>query len=341
METVSARGGRNIPVDIARGLCILSMVVVHAFNWWGICPGFNAFTGVFFLVFFFFASGLVRPETTQIGKYLRRQFLYLELPYLAFTAFYVIYACFIGKYFPDQPFSGLLRLAFSGWIAALPGVVTNLLFFPGPTFGIGPIWFLNCMFFSNLLYVCLRRLKQGALLSLLMAALAVFSQRYVTLPFALQDACIGCALIFFGALVKNPVRRWLGWMEEKAFFVSLLFTAASGALLYLAENTLPDQWFNLGGNLYHPQSLPSTCLGFVFILSLAVLIRKLHFLDDFLRFAGQRSYFILLLHNLDILLLRNWSRPDWYFLLFTLLIYPLAVHVLLRVWNLISARFGI
>ena len=50
---------RNNVIDIARGLCIVFMIATHVEAWWGKGQQFSKYTGVFFLVFFFFGKSRI------------------------------------------------------------------------------------------------------------------------------------------------------------------------------------------------------------------------------------------------------------------------------------------
>lgn len=72
---------RNRNLDIAKGICMICMILVHMFSWWGNAyPNFNKYTGVFFLVFFFFASG-VCFKAVPWKDYVIKRFKRLLLPY--------------------------------------------------------------------------------------------------------------------------------------------------------------------------------------------------------------------------------------------------------------------
>lgn len=50
---------RNRTLDIAKGICLICMILGHTFSWWNNAyPEFNMWVGPFFLVFFFIAESV-------------------------------------------------------------------------------------------------------------------------------------------------------------------------------------------------------------------------------------------------------------------------------------------
>ena len=70
---------------------MICMILVHMFSWWGNAyPNFNKYTGVFFLVFFFFASG-VCFKAVPWKDYVIKRFKRLLLPYYIYCVIYAAY----------------------------------------------------------------------------------------------------------------------------------------------------------------------------------------------------------------------------------------------------------
>lgn len=106
-----------------------------------------------------------------------------------------------------------------------------------------------------------------------------------------------------------------------AFFYSLII------------KNVPYQWMNLGGNVYYMQSLLSTFLGVLMMTLCAVIIERTQILDEFIEEYGKESMTILVLHGLDILMLRNWAMRDWAFVGVTILGYSFLVYLKKRVYQ--------
>ena len=81
------------------------------------------------------------------------------------------------------------------------------------------------------------------------------------------------------------------------------------------------------------QSLLSTFLGVLMMTLCAVIIERTQILDEFIEEYGKESMTILVLHGLDILMLRNWAMRDWAFVGVTILGYSFLVYLKKRVYQ--------
>ena len=111
---------------------------------------------------------------------------------------------------------------------------------------------------------------------------------------------------------------------------AFIYRGASVAHGNLIMICLKNQIVNLGGNRYYLCSLFGTFSGFLFLILLAVLIERTAILDDFLSYCGKESLLIVIFHNIDILIARNWSMRDNSFLFGTYLLYPFLAYILKR-----------
>lgn len=318
---------RNKTIDIARGICICCMIVIHGCSWWGQHTEINTFTGSWFLVFFFFCSGLVDERRHNIWKTIKKSFLKLEIPYLLCTATYVIYGSCIKKFIVASNHKELIKVTLGSVFYGFSGPVNNTYPFTVSNFGVGPIWFFQCMFITKIINRLIPSTKKWMPIRFLIAALSCVSMRYFTLPMAIQPAMIGLGFVSLGILCKS----FYSWLDKFTNDCSLSFlvimAALSGYVLYIVVTHVPYQWLNLGQNVYNPQSFLSTVIGFIFLLFTSQLLKRLYLLDDAFSYIGMNSMIILIMHNLDILMLRNWRHANnWSFVLLSPIIYPIILH---------------
>jgi fucose 4-O-acetylase-like acetyltransferase len=251
----------------------------------------------------------------------------LLVPYAAVTVGMLVYRCTRqGLWYAYTP-AERLRMGFASVVYALPAAFENVPLLHTSTIGIGPIWFLPCFFFAEVLYRLMARLRFRLPLACALALAATWSQSKFLLPLTLQDAFIGCAFIALGDFCRPFVLRYAEWLSEKKWPWSAALTLASYSMLLVGLTHLPGQGLDLGSNYYNPLSLFSTCMGFWFVISASVLLRHSAVPDEFLAFCGKNSFLILVLHNMDILGLRNWANTDANFLVCTLLLYPFLVYL--------------
>ena len=196
---------RDTEVDIAKGICIVCMILVHAT--YGIHPKINSYTGVFFLVFFFFSAGFFFKNPAKPVSFITRRLERLEVPYVL-----VCIIIFINMYLHGyRNFPVLVNSLFY----ALPAEFSSPYMVAGTaTIGIGPIWFLNCLFFTSLFYLPLLKVekKSRTLIVIALAVIAKISQTYFLLPFTVQDALIGMMFLHAGQLLYLHIQQGLKWL---------------------------------------------------------------------------------------------------------------------------------
>jgi fucose 4-O-acetylase-like acetyltransferase len=327
-------------LDIARGICILCMVTTHYFAWKGGVSVFIGIVGTWFLAFFFFSAGLCFHAKNSFGRFVGGLAVRLLLPYAAVTAGMLVYRCALQGLWYEYAPAERLRMSFASLIYALPAAFENVPLLHTNTIGIGPIWFLPCFFLAEALYRVLWRLRFRLPLACALALAAAWSQTKILLPFTLQNACIGCAFIALGDFCRPFVLRYAEWLGEKKWPWSAVLTLASYSMLLVGLILLPGQRMDLGSNYYDPLSLFSSCMGFWFVISAAVLIQRGAVLDEFLAFCGKNSFLILILHTMDILGLRNWEGTNTAFLMCTLLLYPFLAYLWRRAQTAVQKPRG-
>ena len=318
---------RNRNLDIAKGICMICMILVHMFSWWGNAyPNFNKYTGVFFLVFFFFASG-VCFKAVPWKDYVIKRFKRLLLPYYIYCVIYAAYLWVIRGQFNGMSLPHRLYVIAVSTIECFPTGMTQVDFFHVDTYGVGPIWFVHCIFFANIFYRIICRWKYRLPIAMVAALLAALTQRLWVLPFNLQDAVIGCMFIAMGDCARGLYQKLQKWLNGQWYLLSIPVFFALFAVYALMIEKLPYQWMNLGGNLYYMRSLLASCLGFCLVILLAFWVEKTAVFDEILEFFGRNSMFILVMHSVDILMIRNWSLMSWRFVAVTLMGYMLVVYL--------------
>ncbi|MBQ0026489.1 MAG: acyltransferase family protein, partial [Lachnospiraceae bacterium] len=147
---------RYVWLDIARGICILLMVICHASaSGYGRWPEFNGFTGLFFLVFFFAAAGYCFNEDISGKDYIKKQFKKCIVPYLIVSVVY-LGVKFFGNAIPGDT---LPRQIINAVASLIWGLSNTFTIGPIQTIGMGPIWFLVVFFMSTVLYKLLYKIK--------------------------------------------------------------------------------------------------------------------------------------------------------------------------------------
>jgi fucose 4-O-acetylase-like acetyltransferase len=252
----------------------------------------------------------------------------LLAPYVVVTAAMFAYRCTVLGLWQEYEPAERLRMSFASLLYALPSAFEDVPLLHTDTIGVGPIWFLPCFFLAEVLYRVLCRLRHRLPIACVLALVAAWSQTKILLPVAFQNACIGCAFIALGDFCRPFVLRYAEWLGAKKWPWSAALTLVGYSMLLVGLTQLQGQGMDLGSNYYNPLSVFSSCVGFWFVISAAVLVQRSAVLDEFLAFCGKNSFLILILHNIDILGLREWGADmDTLFLVSTLLIYPFLAYL--------------
>lgn len=280
MTTIETSKKRILWLDIARGICIMCMILSHAFSWCEKTPILNILSGTWFLVFFFFCSGLFFSDKKSFKEYIREQAKRLLLPYFVVVFSYLAYRIY-NELWIEYSFSQRLYLALVSALNALPADFQYLPFFNAPSIGIGPIWFFVCLFLSTILYKCIYKMRYNLILNILLATLASISQNYITLPFTFQNACIGCMFIALGNHTKNQIFKFVEFLQSMRFIfvVILCFVSFNIHVFFLLK--IPNMIVNLGGNVYTMQSIFCSLSGFLFLITLSLVITRSKIFDVF------------------------------------------------------------
>ena len=331
---------RNKVIDIARGACIIFMILTHVEAWWGKDQQFSKYTGVFFLVFFFFCSGLFYKEPTDKGRYFLQKVYRLEIPYMIISLMVLVKRFYSGV----RPIPSLV---YSFFYALPAGFESPYLLIGDKTTGIGPAWFFNCLFVSTCMYLCLgfcfRKNANRGFKTIVIAVLAVIasiSQKYTVLPFNLQDGIVGIMFMHFGVLAEPYVRKTIVWARMNILKTSVVFCIL--LVIYLLDiNCIPYQWLDLGSNKYNPLSLIGTCLGFLLLILGSVLLEKVKYVGQLISFLGLNSMIVLIIHAVDIDILRDWNRGSWPFVIATFAVYVGATYVYVELKKMILQKGAI
>ena len=342
---------RDNVIDIARGACSIFMILTHAETWWGKSQQFSKYTGVFFLVFFFFCSGLFFKEPENKCRYLLQKFCRLEIPYI------IVCIMVLAKRYN----SGIRHIPslINSFFYALPAEFEPpFLLFGTKTIGIGPAWFLNCLYICLCIYIaigiCFRIIfhfkyvknsENGrnsnykmevvfkTIVIVVLAIIASVSQKYCVLPLNIQDGLIGTMFFHFGVIAVPYVKKLIYWAKKDTTKASILFIIMI-VIYYLDINYIPYQWLDLGSNKYNPESLIGTAIGFLLLILGSVLLEKVKYIGQLMSFIGLNSMIVLMIHAVDIDILRDWRQVSLLFIIATFAGYISATYVYVGVKKL-------
>lgn len=267
-------------IDLAKGFCIVLVVLFHAKGVLDVHYASDAFLASFRLPLYFFLSGLFFKDYGSFSRFVIKKVNRLLVP---FFCFYLCFSVCVPNLLHD-----VLGIHFdtvvgwpSLWAFLWPGQYPNI-----------PIWFLWCLFLMNVLFWIIYTTSNrydgpcsiGILILLCVACGFMGSQLMDNQPTdygnvfkALQSMPFFC----FGYLLKHydGLQRIQGMSRFSVLFSMLLFL---GLTLFFT--------------FYYPLYFTAGITGTLFILLMARLMGRLPFFS----YVGRYSIMLLLTHGLLI-----------------------------------------
>lgn len=277
-------------IDIAKGICIIAVILGHLR-----VPQFSPVYS-FHLTAFFILSGYTFRTEPVSARFLKNKFNRLMAPYFitcaAMTAMRLINQLIINKDFYAGSFIDLIYLYIEKLFIASGNKTVILGMDMGQYIAIGSIWFLPAMFFAVVIVQFLLNnisdRKTQLFIGIIMAAIASASNM-IWLPASLQSALFAVPFILFGKLLKdqNIVEkiRWHHLAMLAAVYALCIYTKYA-QVLYIVEAIAKDWLFTI------VSALASSLL----VIGLSYKIHRLPFIE----FLGRNSLTILCVHSFEV-----------------------------------------
>ena len=306
--------GRDITVDVARGIFIIAMLIGH-FRIDGILRGIIYSCH---MVAFVFISGYFYKEPKSIRKTVVHMVRTYLLPYAVFVGLYFLmnYQSWSLRFFREKILQYLMGISFA-W-KVFPGIPS-----------VGPVYFILLLFVTRLLYMLLdhacrdKRILTIAVLILSSAGMALGHRGY-WLPWSV-DISLYC-LVFFhiGVLCRR-----FGILEKVCGINSLFFGLSAVWAYMIFAGSMEISIRNYGN---YGIVILGAVSGILVIMMLSSYIRnKLHVLRKILSVAGRDSLYIIIVHVLlhDMLIVTLGKYVDPAFLPF--MIISLAIQFVIAI----------
>lgn len=213
---------RDKALDVLKGIGIITMIMGHS----NMGSLFEIYIAGFHMQLFFLVSGfLFRPNRySTFTSYLQRKISTIIVPYF-FYAIATIMICEISDLITGNN-SFFLTLYIKGI------VWSNQSIFPIT----GAIWFLQCIFWIEIIYFFISKIKSKIYSSILILFILIISARFaivnVHLPFSLDSALSGLVFYHIGHLIGNNKKasefffkklHVIGWFVIFALNTVLIF----------------------------------------------------------------------------------------------------------------------
>ena len=305
-------------VDIVKGLAILVVVVTHLVSSQAASDFITRFFGGLMGVFFMLSSYFYKPGKGYLNN-VRKRFFQIIIPFLVYNLAVVV-LCWIYESIkcPEYGFLSYLQAYWKRIIDS--GSLSVIQSAGGPprgvragsiaTMAIVPSWFLNRMFFSELIFFAIadwalkdvRRLA-ASIFALLTVTVLYYQFVPVHAPLMLDNCFAIAAIMLFGAYMRQidlatfiEQRKW----DRKKIIVTAVFAAlyiAAGFFLtdFFGKGLIMGQ-FGTAGSLSVYIWFLCQVIFFYTMLFLGTLIAHVPFLSAPLKLIGRHTLMILLFH---------------------------------------------
>lgn len=262
-------------IDLAKGICIILVVMVHS-DVDCYLPNFQALR----MPLYFVLSGLFFRDYGGFSNLAERKLNKLLTP---FVFFFILsfFLSWIGMTFLTDKglsFSRLLDPLFS------KGLVN------------GALWFLLCLFWCNLMYYFINRIRQNALRLCVIVMLAVvgftLSDKGCMLPLYLNSSLVALPFFYFGVLLGKTDFLYPNKYDRLTLLFALLFLIGAYLLFYFFESpVITVSFVTWRGNLI--LAYANSCL---MVMGVLLLCKMVSWAPVF-SYMGRYSIIILVIHT--------------------------------------------
>ena len=281
-------------IDLAKGVCILLVVIVHCGLPLTIPGCLNLRIPLYFIL-----SGIFFKTYNGLCDFILKKTNKLLVPFLFF---YLI--AYIAYYIVNMVAPGLIKSDASD----IFDVFTQRQYFNGP------IWFLICLFWSNIYFYLIQKFVKSDILKAICILMictigAIMGQKGVFLPCMIDVAMIALPFFYIGYLLKQTKLLSPNRFDR----YNLLFVLTLWATSFLMESYLNIGNISFHYNRYHGYlilDIISAISSIMAVLFLCKSIRKVPFVS----YCGRYSIILLCTHHLycrPLLILFNRISPSF------------------------------
>lgn len=276
---------RNQNIDIMKGLGIFLVVFAHVLKNNGIIT--NAIY-IFHMPLFFIVSGYLIKYEGQCSflDYLKKKSKGIMCPYFIFSILSFLYWFIIERKFRGEGITidtNIIRNIFLNIFVMK--VDSNLLL------SNVVLWFLPCLFFSNILFYFIRRIDKRyiriTIVFFIFIIGYILNLKSIILPFAVETVCISVMFIDIGFEIKNinlnNINKFIGIFSIMFYIIAVVFNGKVGMLAHMYGNPI---LFILG-------AVSGT--GIIYIIS--IYISRLKRISNIAIYMGLNSLTIMLVHE--------------------------------------------
>ncbi len=279
-------------IDIARGICMFSIVMGHM----GV-RNIDRIVFTYHIPIFYLISGFFSKKEdfkTFIVKRIRTLIVPYYIASLGIMCAYVLIGLLKGTE-KGCILEGLIRYAKATLYAAGDNW-TSPITIPG----IGPTWFLWAMFFGGLIFQVILRIKPEIrlLICVLLLVMADFSAKNLFfLPLDIQPACTSVIFMYFGYIWKCYDKCWDSINSEiKALLLSMSMFIWINFIQNFANFWLVHSAYGRG----IIDIVSSLCAASIVLFISKELLDRFNVISSFLGYIGRYSILFLVIHSIEL-----------------------------------------
>lgn len=265
-------------IDLAKGVCIIMVVLVHC----GVDIPITGF-GMLRMPLYFMLSGLFFRDYGGVLQHTCKKINKILIP---FIFFYII--AYIPYYLFEYFKPGLIKTDANGIL----DLFNNRQFFNGP------IWFLLCLFWANLIFclikvnICKEYLRGGVVF--LIGVMGVLLGKWrIFIPLFVDVAMSALPYLYMGYLLTKTTLLFPNKYDKYNFLVAGCCYFVTFAICQFVGNTYMSFHYNrMNGNILLNYLGSFCCV--ISIMMICKIIGKLPIVS----FCGRYSIIILCLHHM-------------------------------------------
>ena len=286
------KGKRIEFIDLAKGFCIILVVLTHVNTHFHTKYPLQMELQVFRMPLYFFLSGLFFKQYENLVGFIKRKINKLLIPFLFF---YLLGAVLIPNI--------LHVFGYDVRNANVLGIKSLYIFLipEQRNFPNGPIWFLLCLFNVNLIFYCIfllcKKLKDYFVIGLLVCSMSIGSFGFylgtqnIYLPLFLDTACTSLPFFCFGYLFRAHSTILVPNKHDKYLPI---WTIACFIFIYLFAIKVSYHFNHFNGSMIALYSCG--LIGTLFVIFLSKILKRLPLVS----YWGRYSIIILCTHNLVV-----------------------------------------
>lgn len=271
-------------IDLAKGLCIFLVVIYHAEVIHFDIPGLKALR----MPLYFILSGLFFKTYGGIAQHTIKKVNKILIPFLFF---YLI------------SWLELSLLDIAPWNTKPTAQPIFALF----TERIGPIWFLECLFFTSIIFCIISVITKFEIIRFtIVCAMGIlgyyFSVNKIFIPCQIDVVFTAMPFFYFGYIIKQTPLLYPSKYDKYSLPVGLIFLAIGVVLYYSWEKPQIEFWDNsIDGNL-----IQNYVLSFLFVIGTLLLCKVIKWLP-IISYIGRYSIIVLVTHQIFLQFIRTFQ----------------------------------